>query len=291
MTARHAGLLALLSAIWGGSYLLIKWGLEDFSPGFVVWARTFLGAAVLLAIMGAANRARAIASVRERPRTALLLGVVAVAVPFTLITFGELEVPSGLTAVLLAPASIFVAMFAPLLDPSERATRESAIGMGVGLVGVALLVGIETVSTPWEFLGAMAIIGAAVSYALSGFVIKNQYLGMPPIATSSISIGIASLLVLPVALLDLPDHVPSLRAVLSLVVLAVVGTAAAFVIFYRLIAEIGAGRASLISYTAPGVALFYGAAFGGEAITLAAVAGLALILLGVALASRRAAPD
>ena len=287
VTPRHAALLALLSAIWGGSYLLIKWGLEDFSPGFVVWARTALGAVVLLVIMGAANRTLAFHDVRARPRRAALLGFLAVALPFSLITFGELEVPSGLTAVLLAPASIFVALFAPFLDSTEKPSREGAIGMAVGFAGVALLVGLETVDTLWEFLGAMAVIGAAMSYALSGFVVKSSYGTLPSIVSSSISIGIASLLVAPIALADLPDHAPSTRAVLSLVVLGVIGTALAFVVFYKLINEVGAARAALISYLAPGVALFYGAAFGGEAITLAAVAGLGLILLGVAVASRR----
>jgi len=286
MTPRQALLLALLSAIWGGSYLLIKWGLEDFSPGFVVWARTALAAIVLLAIMGAANRRAVAVDVRTRPRRAALLGFLAVALPFCLISFGELEVPSGLTAVLLAPASIFVALFAPLLDHTEKPSRAGAIGMAIGLGGVALLVGVETVSTLWEFLGAMAVIAAAASYALSGFVVKRGYASLPSIASSSISIGVASVLVAPLAFVSLPDHAPGARAVISLVVLGVVGTALAFVIFYKLINEVGAGRASLVSYLAPGVALFYGAAFGGEAITVAAIAGLALILFGVALASR-----
>jgi drug/metabolite transporter (DMT)-like permease len=287
LTARQAGLLAALSAIWGGSYLLIKWGLEDFSPGFVVWARSALGMLVLLVVMGAANRTVVFRDVRARPSRAFQLGLLAVALPFCLISFGELEVPSGLTAVLLAPASIFVAMLAPRFDPSETPTRMGAIGMGIGLAGVALLVGVETVSSLWEFLGAMAIVGAALSYSLGGFVVKGSYGGMPSIAASAISIGVAALLVTPLALAGLPDHAPGVRAVLSLVVLGVIGTALAFVIFYKLIAEVGAARASLISYLAPGVALFYGAAFGGEAITVAAVAGLALILGGVALASTR----
>ena len=280
-------MLAALSAIWGGSYLLIKWGLEDFSPGFVVWIRTALAALVLLALMGAANRRTVARDVRARPRVALLLAVLAVALPFCLISFGELEVPSGLTAVLLAPASIFVALLAPVLDHTEKPTRAGAAGMAIGFAGVALLVGVETVSTLWEFLGALAIIGAALSYALAGFVVKRSYGAMPSIASSAISIGVAAVLVTPLALASAPDHAPGLRAVLSMVVLGVVGTALAFVIFYRLIAETGAARAALVSYLAPGVALFYGAAFGGETITVAALGGLGLILAGVALASRR----
>jgi drug/metabolite transporter (DMT)-like permease len=134
----------------------------------------------------------------------------------------------------------------------------------------------------------MAILGSSVFYALSSFIVKGAYSHMSAIATSITSIAAAALMTLPFGLLTLPDHTPSLRAVLAVIALGVLGTALAFVIFYRLIAEIGAGRASLVSYLAPGIALFYGALFLDERITVAAVAGLALILGGVALASRRA---
>jgi drug/metabolite transporter (DMT)-like permease len=289
LTLRHAGLLAALAAIWGASYLLIKYGLEDFDPAFIVWARTALGAAVLLAVMGGENRRIALGDLRARPRRALLLGFTAVALPFILISFGELEVPSGLTAVLLAPASIFVAMFAPFLDRTEQVDAVAGIGMGIGLAGVALLVGVESVSTLWQFLGALAIVGAAISYALSSFVVKAHYSHLPSIAASALSVGTASVLVLPAALLSLPSELPGLRSVLAVFGLAALGTSLAFVIFYKLIAEIGAGRASLISYLAPGVALLYGALLLDEAISPAGIGGLALILFGVALASRGSA--
>ena len=286
MEARHAGLLAALAAIWGGSYLLIKYALEDFDAPFIVLARLVLAAAVLAAVAPRDARA-ALADARARPGPAALLGFIAITLPFLLITFGELEVPSGLTAVLIAPASIFVAMFAPFLDPTERVGRAAALGMGVGLSGVVVLVGVESVSTLGEFLGAMAILGSSIAYALSSFVVKGCYGHLSSIATSFTSIAVAALQTLPIALFTLPDHRPGLRAVLSVAALGVLGTALAFVIFYRLIAEVGAGRASLVSYLAPGVALFYGALLLDEEITVAALGGLGLILAGVALASRR----
>ena len=289
MSPRHAGLLAALAAIWGGSYLLIKYALEGFSAPMIVWGRTAIAAAVLYAALrvtgGAASPRAAIAEVRARPRTALVLTTLAVVLPFMLITFGELEVPSGLTAVLISPASIFVAMFAPFIDVSERVNRVQAAGMVIGLAGVALVVGVESIHTTWQFLGAMAMIGAAACYALSSFVVKRGYRALTSMQTSFVSIAGAALLTLPVALLTLPDEAPGVRAVAALVVLGAVGTALAFVIFYKLINEAGAGKASLVSYLAPGVALAYGALLLDEAITAAAIAGLALILLGVALAS------
>jgi len=289
MNPRQVGLLAALASIWGGSYLLIKYALEDFDAPVIVFARTLLAALVLYAALRATGGRRAplqaLADMRARPRTALVLGTLAVALPFTFITLGELEVPSGLTAVLISPASLFVAMFAPFIDVSERVDRRQGIGMVMGLSGVALVVGVESVQTLGEFLGALAMVGAAMCYALSSFVVKGRYSQFSPIQTSFISITVASIVTFPAAVATAPSEMPGLRAILAVVGLGVLGTALAFVIFYVLIAEVGAGRASLVSYLAPAVALLYGAVLLDEAITLAAVAGLTLILAGVALAS------
>jgi drug/metabolite transporter (DMT)-like permease len=286
MTPRQIGLLAALAGIWGGSYLLIKYALEDFTAPMIVWGRTALAALVLLiALRGAARGA--FADMRRRPLWAIGLSSVAVVIPFMLITLGELEVPSGLTAVLISPAALFVALFAPFIDPSERIGRSQAVGMFAGLAGVALVVGIESIHSLGQFLGAIAMVAAASSYAISGFVVKGRYGRLTSMQTSFVSLSTASLITLPVAIATAPSETPGLRAVLALVALGAIGTALAFVIFYKLIAEIGAGRASLVSYLAPGVALFYGAIFLDEAITVAAIGGLVLILGGVAIASRR----
>jgi drug/metabolite transporter (DMT)-like permease len=158
--------------------------------------------------------------------------------------------------------------------------------MAIGLAGVALVVGVESVHSLGELLGALAMIGAAASYGLSSFVVKRRYGHLAAMQTSLVSITVTVVLTLPLALATLPSAMPGARALLSVLVLGAVGTALAFVIFYKLINEVGAGRASLVSYLAPGVALFYGALLLDEAITAAAVAGLVLILGGVALASR-----
>ena len=288
MTPRQVGLLCALAAIWGGSYLLIKYCLEGFSAPVIVFGRTLLGALVLLVVLRVQGGAQwaALADLRRRPWAALGLGLVAIAAPFMLITLGEQHVPSGLTAVLIASAPLFVAMLAPFLDRSEQINRRQAAGLGLGIVGVGLLVGVESVDTLGQVLGALAMLGAAACYALSSFVVKDAYRGVPAIATSFFSIAAGALIVLPAALADLPSRAPGARAMLALIGLGVLGTALAFVIFYRLIGELGAGRASLVAYLAPPVALAYGAALLDEPITVPAIAGLLLILGGVALASR-----
>jgi drug/metabolite transporter (DMT)-like permease len=289
VSPRQAGLLGLLAAVWGASYLLIKYALEGFTAPTIVFGRTLLGVLVLLAVIRAQNgRAwTALADVRRRPLIALGLGAVAIAAPFTLITVGELHVPSGLTAVLIAAAPLWVAVFAPFLDRSEQIDRRQGAGLALGIVGVALLVGVETVSTLAELLGALAILGAAACYALSNFVVKRNYTGFPPIAISAFSVGAAAVLTFPAAVADPPSHAPGLRAVLALVALGALGTAAAFAVYYRLLTELGASRASLVAYVSPPISLAYGAIFLGESITVGAIAGTLLILAGVALASRR----
>ena len=295
MTPRQFALLGALASMWGASYLLIKYALEDFSPAMVVFVRTAVGAGVLYAIIRAqAGEARAkLSDIRRRPTTALLLGALAISAPFLLISFGEREVPTGLTAVLIASAPLWVAIFAPALDRSETVAGRQALGLIVGIAGVALLVGVESIGTLGQFLGALAMVGAAGFYALSSFMVKSTYREVPALTTSFISVGAGCLLVLPVAAATPPDHAPGLRSILALAALGAFGTAIAFVIFYALIGELGAGRAALVSYLVPPISLAYGALLLDEQIGLAAIGGMVLILAGVTLASRgpRPAPE
>src|SRR5918997_3049626 len=239
MSPRHIALLAALASIWGGSYLLIKYALEDFSAPMIVWMRTALAAVVLaIALRGAVRGA--FADMRRRPGWAAALSFIAVAAPFLLITFGEHEVPSGLTAVLISPAALFVALFAPFIDPSERIDRRQGLGMLIGLAGVAIVVGVESISTLAQFLGALAMVGAAAFYALGGFVVKRRYGRLTSVRGSFVSISVASVLTLPAAAATAPTEMPGLGAIAAVVALGTVGTALAFVIFYKLIAEVGA---------------------------------------------------
>ncbi len=287
-------MLALLSAVWGASYLLIAVAIEEIPESLVVLARTGLAALALLAVVRIQGGATAalLADARRRPGAALRLGLFAIALPFMLITFGERTVPSGLSAVLIASAPIFIAILAPFLDRSEVMAPAQWAGLVVGILGVGLLVGVEQVGSAGELLGAVAMIGAAASYAVSGFVLKREYPGFPPLVTTLFSVGAAAALTLPAAAVQPPDGAPGAGAVLAVIVLALAGTAWAFVVYFRLIAEIGFGRASMVAYTIPPVALAYGWAFRDEPVTPAAIGGMVLILAGVALVARgrRGAP-
>jgi drug/metabolite transporter (DMT)-like permease len=285
---RHVLILALLSGIWGASYLLIKYAIRDLPEPAVVFGRTALAALAILAFMRwqGGDTLRLIRDVRDRPRQAFLLGLCAIAAPFLLITYGERTVPSGLTAVLIASAPIFIALFAPFLDRSEIMSPAQWVGLTVGLAGVGLLVGVEQIDTACEFAGAMAMLGAAASYGVAGFLLKRWYAGYPPVVTSLFSIGTSAVIVLPLTIAQPPTRVPGGLAVFAVVVLGIFGTAYAFVAYFRLIGEIGFGRASVVAYTIPPVSLVYGSLLLNEHITTVMIGGMVLILVGVFLIAR-----
>ena len=187
--------------------------------------------------------------------------------------------PTGLTAVLISPASLFIALLAPFLLPSERIDRRQGIGMLLGLAGVVLIVGVESVSTLKEFLGAMAMVGAAFFYGLSSFVVKGKYGKLAAVQTSWISVTLAGLVTLPFGIATTPGHTPDAGAIAALLALGVARHRAGVRHLLRADRRRSApARAALVSYLAPGVALFYGAIFLDETITVAAIVGLVLIL-------------
>jgi drug/metabolite transporter (DMT)-like permease len=283
-----------LSAIWGGSYLLIKIALDGFEAPMIVWARVTLAAVILyFAVRARQDRDRAFRFMRQYPGRVAMLGLLSIAIPFTLITVGETQISSGLTGILVAPGPLFVALFAPFLDPTERVDRRGGFALLVGFAGVIVLVGADTVHDAGEFLGSLAVLGAACSYGLGAMYAKNRlsHAGVPPIVMSFFSCAAASLMTLPFALVTLGGNSPDLGEVAAVVSLGVIGTALAFVLYYSLITETGAGRASLVGYAIPPIALLYGAVLLDEQITAGSVVGLILILLGVGLAGRRRAPD
>jgi drug/metabolite transporter (DMT)-like permease len=292
MTPRQVGLLVLLSALWGSMFLLVKYALMDFSAVEVAFFQAVIGAFglfVIVNIQGGEARAK-LGDILRRPRPALLLGALAIAAPFTLISLGELIVPSGLAGVLASMAPMFIALFAPLLDPSMKINRRQVAGLVVGLLGVGLVVGVHLIGSLGQFLGALALLGAAASGALSSFVVKLQYKdkGIPASTTSFFALAVASVLTLPVAVVTAPRELPGVRAVLAVIVLGLGCTALAYMLYYRLIDNVGEERAALANYLTPAFALFYGVLLLGEALTVWAVIGLILIIAGAEVTLRGA---
>ncbi len=215
MTLRQLGLLILLSALWGGVFLLVKYALIDFSAVEVAFFQALIGALGLLAIVSIQRgEARAaLGDILRRPGRALLLGAVAIAAPFMLIALGELTVPSGLAGVLVSTTPMFVALFAPFLDSAMEINRRQGAGLAVGLVGVALVVGVHFIGSLGQVLGALALLGAAACGALSSFLVKMQYKdkGVPARTTSLFALSVGALLTLPVAITTAPMQYRRLR--------------------------------------------------------------------------------
>ena len=289
MDRRSWLLMWTLALLWGASYLLIKIGLRHgFGPLTLVFTRLALAAAVLGPI---AARRRALGPLRGRLGRLVVFSAVQVAIPFVLITEGERHIASGLTGVLVATSPIFTALLIVAgVGTEARLARWSAVGVVVGLVGVAILFGVDLTGSAEEVLGGGMVVAAGFGYALGGLLLRRWFLDVPPVGVAACSMAVSALLTLPFAVFDLPGGDLTAGGAAAVVTLGVLGTGLAFLIFYTLIAGVGASKASLVAYLAPGFALVYGAVFLDEAITAAAVGGLALILAGSWLAAEGRAP-
>ena len=280
MTRSYVPLLLVLSAIWGSSYMFIKVGLRDFSPAAMVEVRLLLAAAVLVAFVAAR---RGLGALRPALRPGAFVGVLGMAVPFFLISWGETHVDSGVAAVANSSVPIFVALLALWYVPSERSSGGRLIGLAIGLAGVAVVVGLHPEGGGWAVLGALAVVLASLCYAVSSlFIQRSLRVGGPELAAGATVCG--AVVMLPFALADVPDHV-AWKPLASVIFLGVVATGLAQLLVNRLIGLHGSARTMLVNYLLPGFGLLYGATLLGEPLTAAKLGGLALILVGVTLAS------
>jgi drug/metabolite transporter (DMT)-like permease len=278
-------LITLLASLWGASYLFIEIGLRDLSPEMVVFARTALAAVVLFPL---AIHRGALEGLRGKAAQVFLLAAIQVAGPFLLISIGQESITSSLAGILVAGAPIFTVLLAIWLDQEERVGGLGAIGVMGGIVGVALLVGVDAGGS--GLWGALAVVLASFGYAVGGFYVKNRMRGVAPIGLVTATMASSALLMLPAAVAFAPDSLPAAGPVLAVAALGVGGTGVAFVLFYGLIASEGPTRASVVAYIAPGFAVVYGVTLLGEPFTLVTLVGLSLIVGGSWLAAERRMP-
>ena len=278
MSARAWAGFAAMSVLWGIPYLFIKVAVDGgMPPAFIAWVRCVLAAAILLVL---AQRAGVLPSLRGRWRWLVAYALAEIVIPFPLIAAGEQHVSSSLAAILIAAVPLFIALLAIRIDPAERATGRRLVGLLVGLAGVVVLMGIDVAGKREEMLGAGAIVIAALGYAIGPMTLKAKLSELDPRATMGGSLAIAALVLTPFAAIAPPRESPDTDVIVSLVVLGIACTALAFVIFGALIAEIGPGRALVITYVNPVVAVALGVLILDERPGTGAVAGLLLILAG-----------
>src|SRR4051812_32220996 len=194
----------LLAALWGASYLFIKIGLDDLSPAGIVFTRTALAALVLMPF---AIKGGGMAPLWRRAPGLFALAAVQVAGPFLLISAGERHIASSLAGILVAAAPIFTALFAIWLDHNERLSTPGVVGVAIGIVGVALLLGVDLGGSSAALAGGLMVVLASVGYALGGFGLKRYFTGYQPIALVTSTMSASALMTLPLFLIDLPGHV------------------------------------------------------------------------------------
>jgi drug/metabolite transporter (DMT)-like permease len=278
MTARAWTAFAAISLLWGVPYLFIKVAVDDgVPPAFVAFSRVVLAAAILVPL---AMHAGGLGSLRGRWRWLALFALFEVVIPFPLIAAGERHVDSSVAAIVIATAPLIVALLALRFDDSERVTGLRLGGLVIGFAGVIALVGLDIAGRPDELVGVAAILVAAVGYAIGPMILKRKMADLDPRATMGVSLAIAAVMLLPLAAVDPPTEMPSQDALIALIVLGLFCTAIAFVVYSALVSEVGAGRALVITYVNPVVALGLGVVVLGEKPGVGALAGLLLIIAG-----------
>ena len=282
MNRRAWTLLLLLGAIWGASYLLIKIGLRDLSPGMIAFVRVALAAAVLLALAGARD---ALGGFRPAAAWVFVIALAQVSAPFVLIAAGEQQISSSLAGILVSSAPLFTALLAIRVDQAERAEGLRLVGIVLGVVGVGLLLGVDLSGSGDELLGGLAVLLAGLGYAIGGLLAKHKLADRPPIGVAAWVLTAGAVLLAPAAAIGFPGSTPAVGPVAAVVTLGVVGTGIAFAIFYELIATVGPARTFIVTYLAPAFAVVYGVTLLDEEVTVATLGGLALILVGSYLAA------
>src|SRR3954451_19420266 len=191
-----------LAALWGASYLFIKIGLDDLSPAGIVFTRTALAALVLMPF---AIKSGGMAPLWRRAPGLFVLAAVQVAGPFLLISAGERHIASSLAGILVAAAPIFTAIFAIWIDQSERLSTNGVVGVAIGILGVALLLGVDVEGS--GLAGGLMVVLASVGYAIGGFALKRYFTGYMPLALVAGTMTASAIMTLPLFFLDLPSHV------------------------------------------------------------------------------------
>jgi drug/metabolite transporter (DMT)-like permease len=281
MNRRHLAMLIGLALIWGASFMFIKVAVRELTPATLIMGRLGLAALTLAIIVPLTlGSRRTLAELRENWRWLAVVALVNTAIPFWLLSWGETRIDSGLASIIQAAVPIFNALIAFGFFHEVRVTGIRLVGVAVGFVGVALLVGAQPQG---EVLGALAVVGMAFGYGVGGLLAGRHLRSVSPLVVALASTSFSTLLVLPLGAAQAPHHNPGWKVVGSVLALGIPGTALAYLLFFGMIAGAGAAYASLVTYLIPPIALAYGAVFLGERFGAAAFGGLALILGGVAL--------
>jgi drug/metabolite transporter (DMT)-like permease len=281
METRDLGALLLLGALWGASYMFIRVAVPALGPFALMGLRVALAASVLA--LYAAFLVRDLPKFRSRWREFLIVGATNSAVPFTLIAAAEIELTASLAAILNSTTALFAAAVAAVWI-GEALTMKKVFGLVMGLVGVAVLVGWDPIPlNSIVLLSVGAMLAASLSYAIGGVYVKRTFAGVPPLAMAIGQQAGAAVLLLPLAAVSLPEEAPPLPAALSALALTLLSTAVAYLLYFRLIENVGPTKTLTVTFLIPVFGLLFGVVLLGEPIGVGTLVGFGIILYSVAL--------
>ena len=291
MTRRYVPLLFLLTGLWGSSFLFIEIALDGVEPTVLIALRLLTAALVLVPFLALRQGAPAFRQLRAGWQPVVVLGAINAAIPFTLIAWGQKHIDSGIAAIANASVPIFVALLAIRFRPSEKVTGSRAVGIAAGILGVVVLAGANPEGGWWAVAGTLAVVAASFLYAAGALYAQTHVENLEPMLLVTGSTIVGTLMLAPFAIAQAPTSMPGWKVWLAIAVLGIGGMAIGQYVYYVLVETHGSTKAALVTYLLPGMALVLGIVFLDEPLTIAAVVGLALVLLGVALGSGMLRPS
>ena len=279
---------ALVSVLWGVPYLFIRVAVApgQFTPAFVVFSRVAIGAALLIPY--AIKRGVLKPALRQWKWIAAY-GILEMVGPWGLISQGETKVNSGLAALLIATVAIWATILNGALGDKTVWHSTRLIGLAVGFIGICLVVGIESLKGKVNVVAILMLLLAAIGYAIAPTLARRKIPEIDGAAVNGLAMLITTIIYAPFAIADWPHHHVRINSIYSLIALGIFPTAICFVVFFKLIADIGNARASLVAYVNTGVAVLIGVIVLHEKLTAGILVGLPLVLLGSYFASRKPA--
>jgi drug/metabolite transporter (DMT)-like permease len=280
LTRRGWILFAALSVIWGIPYLLIKVAVTGISPALLVFARSVIGCLLLLPMVVHRRQLRLLL---PHWRAIALFTIAELAIPWVLLFDAERRLSSSLTGLLVACVPLAGAALWRLSGSRERLGGPRLVGLLIGLAGVLVLLGLDVRAGDAGAIAEMVFV--VLGYAAGPIIVARQLTDVPSLEVVAVALGVSAIGYAPIALAQLPAAMPAATVISAVLVLGVVCTALAFLVFFQLIAEVGPVRSTVITYVNPAVAIAAGVAFLDEPFTFGTAAGFALILLGSLLAT------
>jgi len=282
MSRRGVLLFAAMCVIWGIPYLMIRVAVRELAPVTLVFLRTAIAALLLLPFALWRKELRALLT---HWRALLLYTGIEVALPWFLLAKAETKLSSSLTGLLIAAVPLVGAVVAALTGERERQGTRRWLGLSVGIVGVVAIVGLDVGQV--HVVPLLEIACVAVCYAIGPLIFARSLSGAPPLGVVVASLVLTAVVYAPLAAFRWPSSMPSAHVVESVLGLAIVCTALAFILFFALIGEVGPVRATVITYVNPAVAAIVGVLLLGEKLTTGMIVGFVLVLAGTVIATGR----